>query len=523
MSILAAAIRRPAILMKNAFRSLTLQQKLLLLPGLALLGLALLQLANAWVQSAVRRQVVYPSLDSVRMSGYKNLLKSLVDSEAQTLGGRLKTLQTREEKTAVIIAETDPIRFFDDSSGYFFTYDTSGIRVNQPTDKSGNGQNKIGMQDANGYRFIQALIDQAKTGGGFVSYHYEKQGKGVQPKLSYARLIPGADIMLGAGVYTDDIEAERLELARNIDTRERGYFAYVIGIFLLILGITVTAALVLSRALTNGIGNIVNQLLESSEQVASAAAELSAHSQTLAQGASRQAATIQETTASLEEISGIVRHNTDSATKADEVAKLAQAAADRGSTDMQAMSAAISAISDSSHDISKIIKTIDEIAFQTNILALNAAVEAARAGEAGMGFAVVAGEVRSLALRSAQASKETAEKLEGAIAKTANGVGLTGKVADSLQEIGVKVRQVVGVAAEVASASAKQTEGIGQIRAAVGVMNEVTQSAAANAEETAASAEQLNAQAYSMKEGVSELLRLVGAGGSGKEIKSHVS
>jgi methyl-accepting chemotaxis protein len=180
---------------------------------------------------------------------------------------------------------------------------------------------------------------------------------------------------------------------------------------------------------------------------------------------------------------------------------------------MHTMSAAMEAIRISSNDIAKIIKTIDEIAFQTNILALNAAVEAARAGEAGMGFAVVADEVRNLAQRSAQAAKETADKIEGAIAKTAEGVEVSGKVAQALNDIVTKVRQVDELVTEVSGASREQTQGITQINVAISQMDKVTQSTAASAEESAAAAQELNAQAETMKQSVAELLQLVGGTG----------
>jgi methyl-accepting chemotaxis protein len=284
----------------------------------------------------------------------------------------------------------------------------------------------------------------------------------------------------------------------------------------LLLGVGLAAAigvivgLFITKNTARILKNVTNGLDEGASQVSSAAGEVSTASQSLAEGASEQAASLEETSSSLEEMASMTKRNSENALKANDLAKEARSAADKGANDMQTMSAAMEAIKVSSDDIAKIIKTIDEIAFQTNILALNAAVEAARAGEAGMGFAVVADEVRNLAQRSAQAAKETAGKIEGAIAKTGQGVEISTQVAQTLSNIVTKVRQVDELVSEVANASREQTQGITQINTAVTQMDKVTQSNAASAEESAAAAEELNSQAEVMKHSVSQLLELVG-------------
>jgi methyl-accepting chemotaxis protein len=284
-------------------------------------------------------------------------------------------------------------------------------------------------------------------------------------------------------------------------------------------GLAVLVALIFGAAVSflivSGLSKILNRVGESlsdgSGQVSSAASQVSASSQKMAEGASEQAASIEETSSSLEELASMTKRNAENADKANSLAREARSAAEKGATDMQSMSGAMAAIKTSSDDVAKIIKTIDEIAFQTNILALNAAVEAARAGESGMGFAVVAEEVRSLAQRSAQAAKETAAKIEAAISNTAGGVQISETVARTLGEIVSKARQVDELAAEVANASKEQASGITQINTAVGQMDKVTQSNAANAEECAAAAEELNAQAGVMKQVVRELSELIGS------------
>jgi len=293
----------------------------------------------------------------------------------------------------------------------------------------------------------------------------------------------------------------------------------IVGLILAgIFGIAL--AVLLTHGITKILTTISNALDDGSNQVVSAAAQVAASSQSLAEGASEQASSLEETSASLEEMSSMTKRNADNTRKANELAKEARDAADRGVGDMQTMAIAMDAIKVSSDDIAKIIKTIDEIAFQTNILALNAAVEAARAGEAGMGFAVVADEVRNLAQRCAQAAKETSGKIEGAIVKTSQGVAISSKVAQTLNDIVTKARQVDELVTEVANASREQTDGITQINMAVGQMDKVTQSNAANAEESAAAAEELNSQAEVMKQSVAELLQLVGGKSAAAEISA---
>ena len=284
--------------------------------------------------------------------------------------------------------------------------------------------------------------------------------------------------------------------------------AIVCGIIGVVFGVVIAA--IITRKLGSLLRSLALCMNEGSMQVANAASQVSSASQSLAEGASQQAASLEETSSSLEEMSSMTKRNSENARKANDLAKEARTAADKGAGDMQSMSAAMEAIKVSSDDIAKIIRTIDEIAFQTNILALNAAVEAARAGQAGAGFAVVADEVRNLAQRSAQAAKETANKIEGAITNTGQGVDICRKVAGALNDIVVKVRQVDELVAEVAGASLEQTQGITQINTAVTQMDKVTQSNAASAEESAAAAAELNGQAAVLKESVVELLQLAG-------------
>jgi len=251
-----------------------------------------------------------------------------------------------------------------------------------------------------------------------------------------------------------------------------------------------------------------------SQQLAAASGQVSSASQRLAEGASEQAASLEETSSSLEEIATVTRRNADNSQQAKDISHKARTAAEAGLADMQNMIGAMTEIHKSGDKIAKIIRTIDEIAFQTNILALNAAVEAARAGEAGLGFAVVADEVRNLARRSADAAKETAEIIEESIEKSRAGSEISQQVAESLDLIVRQAREVDEIVGQISLASQEQSQGVGLINNSVNQLDTVTQSNAAAAEESASASEELRSQASLLHEMVADLRSMV----TGKEV-----
>ena len=292
------------------------------------------------------------------------------------------------------------------------------------------------------------------------------------------------------------------------------------GVLLLqiVLGVSLLIAIVVAWIIIRGTNAALREITESLEsganQTASAAQDVSAASQVLSSGATEQASSIEETSTALEEMSSMIRSTADNAQKAKGLASEARAVADSGTKIMTEMNQAMSAIDTSSAEVAKIVKNIDEIAFQTNILALNAAVEAARAGEAGAGFAVVADEVRSLAQRSDAAAQETADKLDTAISNSRRGAECTSQVGRSLLLIAEKVAATDVLVGQIATAASEQAQGISQIGVAVNQMDSISQSNSTSAEQSASAAEQLDAQAKTMKGLVVRLVELVGGSGA---------
>jgi methyl-accepting chemotaxis protein len=322
-----------------------------------------------------------------------------------------------------------------------------------------------------------------------------------------------ASLMNELIAHTDGIIKEYEQATKEAMENANGtvHMTLIALIVLVGAGLTIGGGLAyfITRSITLPMNSIASRISEGAGQVAAASGQLSASAQQLSQGSTEQAAAIEETSSTLQESASMMEQNLTSTKQAAGLSGNAKQSADKGNVEMQEMLDSIREIKNSSGQIAKIIKVIDDIAFQTNILALNAAIEAARAGEAGMGFAVVAEEVRNLAGRSAQAAKDTTAIIETNIELSANGVTVAEKVRQALDEITGQSKKVSELMDEVTAASQEQVQGIDQVTKAMMQVETVTQQNAANAEESASASEELNAQAENMRKIVLELYTLV--------------
>ncbi len=502
-------------------------------------------------------------------------------------------------------------------ANYFFVVQTDLTLVAHGSDKTLEGMDSGKIRDKKtGKTFMKEVVDNAvKSGESFTEYYWTKPGKGedIFPKITCAKYFEPWGLVVCAGIYTDDIDAEianaasalqgrldRIQQANSVEmlclrarlaalyymtfardagkvqenlgrlkelpiatdalkkntdsyleqfkglisnnenrdktterivdtakgilklsddigvaatrdfTEDTGTGKTIIFVFIF-AGLLVGAGLsiLLTRAIVMPVKRTIAGMEEVSIQVGSAASHISSSSQTLADGASGQAASIEQTASSLEEMSSMTKRNAEHANHTNSLMLDTTKVISKASDSMNRLTSSMLDISKASEETSKIIRTIDEISFQTNLLALNAAVEAARAGEAGAGFAVVADEVRNLALRAAESAKSTAGLIEKTVVSIKEGVQIVGQTDREFREVAASLHKSNELVSEIAGASREQAQGIEQINRAVNEMDTVVQQNAANAEESASASAEMNAQSERMKGLVLELKTLI--------------
>ena len=356
---------------------------------------------------------------------------------------------------------------------------------------------------------IRSGIDQWLAGFGQFADQSASGHADVAAEIALKTLTPMIDAIQKRTAELGRVSQARQQKATEASLAAMHRSEAVNWVLVLLVLLASGGAFTIVAGLVKTLRQIAIAVRTGAQEVASAAEQVSSASQSLAQGSSEQAASLEETSAATEEISSMARRNTENSETSAKIVMESAVKFEETNRSLEQMVAAAAEIDASSKKISKIIKVIDEIAFQTNILALNAAVEAARAGEAGMGFAVVADEVRNLAQRSSQAAKDTASLIEESIQKSSSGNTRVEQVAGALHAITEEAGRVKILVDEVNLGSKEQAHGIEQVAKSISEMEQVTQKTAAEAEESAAAAEQLRAQSDSMNQIAVQLSALV--------------
>jgi methyl-accepting chemotaxis protein len=470
------------------------------------------------------------------IDGQKEKLKAHTTAMSHAIDTAIDEIEDPQKQIEKIRAFITGYRFEDDESGYFFVYRGTEVAV-LPPNPALEGEDLGNTADENGVYFVRELNRVSRAGGGFVSYVFEKPGAGLQPKIAYAQSIPGTDLWIGTGIYIDNLQEQQQAALVQAKEQVAPIKRFSVGAAVLLIGVIGTIALFVNRSIHQALTTAIRSLQDGSNEIRSASQEVASTSQTLAERSSEQATNLESTRKDLQEVTSIAGSTRDKARETSTVSKEVDGKISAGGdlvvqlkSEVDSMSSvssemeqAMAAIKESSDAVSKIIKTIDEIAFQTNILALNAAVEAARAGEAGAGFAVVAEEVRNLAQRTAEAARETTGIISESVQRSERGVTINTEVVRRLgevesnssrldtilQEIATKMSTVTSLMDEVDRASEEQSGQVEQINGRIVDLNDATQEGAASAEESAAASEQLNAQTESLTELVSLLRSLI--------------
>jgi methyl-accepting chemotaxis protein len=431
-----------------------------------------------------------------------------------------------------------------EGENYIFVYGYDGTNIVLPHSPEREGQNLRDLQAPDGTYIVRDFIRVGQDGGGFYEYPWEYPGTNeTKPKHSYIDRLEKWGWIVGAGVYVTDVDEAmaELEAAAAADLRNAIIFATLLGaalfaaIALLAFGFVrrivgpIKRTADAMRDIAQGRGDLTSRLaVEGNDEIGNlavqfnafvarmqdtlrdvrrsttsvfySAEEISRSSEDLATRTEQAAANLQQTSASMEEITSTVSHSADNAQQANKLVQSTAEVAHQGEEAMGQVENTMRDINDSATRISEIITMIDAIAFQTNILALNASVEAARAGEHGRGFAVVAQEVRTLASRSSNASKEIRALIDASVQHTHTGAELVRNAGATMREIVESVSKVTDVIGEISAGAKEQSSGIGQINTAVAEMDTMTQQNAAMVQESTTAAADMRRHAEHLNE-----------------------
>lgn len=397
--------------------------------------------------------------------------------------------------------------------GYIFVLESTGKDKGKyiiSKDGKSDGENIWNTKDSDGHYFIQNAIKKAVSAGAeghdFIYYPWKNPGEEqAKDKIAAVVYFKPWDWTIGASAYMDEFMQAREEATSAVV--ESVWAAIFIGVLTMITALVLGFYLVRSvtlpmNKLTINLARSSSSLSSSSQEMASASGELSANS-------SEAAASIEEVSASLEEISSMVSRSADNSATANKLSTESDDLINTCIKTMNKMKESIHWIKSASDETAKVIETINEIAFQTNLLAINAAVEAARAGEAGKGFAVVADEVRNLAQKSAESARSTADILENSVRRADDGVSITEDMAGKLNKVAESIHELKRLVDDVANGSREQAEGVGQITKAMTQIDSATQQSASSAQELSASGESVAEQSEHLRAAVKTLEELM--------------
>ncbi|MBF57975.1 MAG: chemotaxis protein [Halomonas sp.] len=512
-------------------RTLGLQTKVLMLVLLPLLLVTVVLVGFKAYSNAQDTRETLASQREMMIEERRNAVRDIVEIATTAIAPIYEQAGANDEAAKQRVAELVRSMRFEDNN-YIFIYDYDGNNIVTAPAPEREGTNMIDAQTPDGTYLIREIIKVAQSGGGFYSYMWDYPGTDrIEPKHSYVDRLEKWGWLIGAGVYVTDVDdtIAEVEAAAAADLRKDIMFASLLGLGLFIIIALVAYGLVrrtlgpikrttaamhdiaqgrgdLTRRLTVESGDEIGDLSvqfnafvarmqdtlrdvrRSTLSVHQAAGEVSQSSDELATRTEQAAANLQQTSASMEEITSTVNHSADNAQQANTLVQSTADVAREGETSMGQVESTMRDINDSASRISDIISMIDSIAFQTNILALNASVEAARAGEHGRGFAVVAQEVRVLASRSSDASKEIRALIDASVQHTNSGAKLVRSAGDTMREIVSSVAKVTDVIGEITAGAKEQSSGIGQINTAVAEMDTMTQQNAAMVQESTTAA-----------------------------------